>query len=280
VELNGEVDLDFSGVRLHLEGVTPAVERGVRESWAAFVSSTSDAPLLTCHFGRLAAFAGRGPFRPKEMKSNLEVTRAAFTMPEGRAVVDASGEASIDLAGSLGRREYWTAVNLLRACLAWWLPQRGAMLLHAAGLAVGGRGYLLVGPEGSGKSSWARLGEQGGARVVSDDLVLVEATRRGVELLGAPFRSTHEANYGPGRWPLAAILFPRHGERAAWSPAASLIARARILANLPFVAEATARDGRVDRLVERLATDVPCLDLTFALDLAFLELLRSGPHGA
>jgi len=280
MELTGQLDLDLSGVRLHLDGMTPAVERGVREFWAAFVSSDSATPFLSCRFGTLAEVARGGPFLPKEMKSKLELTRAVFTMPEGRAEVGASGEAKIDLAMSLGRREYWTAVNLVRACLAWRLPQRGAALLHAAALAVEGKGYLLVGAEGSGKSSWARLGEQGGATVVSDDLVLVETTGDGVELLGAPFRSTHIADYRPGRWPVAAILFPRHGAPATWSRAAALIARARILANLPFVAEATARDNRVERLVERLATGVACLDFTFALDLTFLELLRSGPPGA
>lgn len=278
--MNGHVDLDLSGIRLRLEGMSPAVENGVRESWAAFVSSGADVPFLICRFGRRAEVARDGPFLPKEMKSELALTRAVFTMPEGRAEVDADGEANIDLARSLGRREYWTAMNLLRACLAWRLPQRGAALVHAAALAVEGKGYLLVGAEGSGKSSWARLGEQGGATVVSDDLVLVETTREGVELLGAPFRSTHIADYRPGRWPVAAILFPRHGAPATWSRATALIARARILANLPFVAEATARDSRVERLVERLATGVACLDFTFALDLTFLELLRSGPRGA
>ena len=199
-----------------------------------------------------------------------------FTMPEGSSEVRAGGEATIALARGLGPREYWTAMNHLRACLAWALPARGAALVHAAGILVEGQGYLLVGPEGSGKSSFAEIGERGGAYVVSDDLVLCDTAEGRAELLGAPFRSTHRGPKRPGRWPLVALLFPHHGEGARWSPAPGIVARGRLLANLPFVADAAGRDGRIDAVVERLAA-VPCLDLTFALDPGFLDLLREGP---
>jgi hypothetical protein len=156
------------------------------------------------------------------------------------------------------------------------VPRLAPASAHGGPRARDGRGYLLVGAEGSGKSSFARIGEAAGARVVSDDLVLCDAAGERPELLGAPFRSTHRADYGPGRWPVSAVLFPRHGTRAAWAPVTELLARGRILANLPFVGDA-AGDERLDRVVERLATRVPCLELTFALDASFVELLRTGP---
>ena len=79
---------------------------------------------------------------------------------------------------------------------------------------------------------------------LGDDLVLVERGGSGMEALGAPFRSTHLADYRPGRWPLAAILFPRHGEPVEWVACGALAAQARIAANLPFVSSALEQDAR------------------------------------
>jgi hypothetical protein len=112
--------------------------------------------------------------------------------------------------------------------------------------------------------------------VLSDDIVLVEGGEAGVEALGSPLRSTHRSDYRPGRWPVAAILFPRHGPRPAWTRCDPLRARARIAANLPFVQTAIEWDERVAAVVERLATEVSCKELTFALDASFVEFLRAG----
>jgi hypothetical protein len=202
-------------------------------------------------------------------------------MPEGEAEVGDDGVARIRLARGPEATAYFAMMNLLRACLAWRLPSRGGAMLHAAGLAVDGRAFALVGSEGSGKSTWARSGEQAGGHVLSDDIVLLEGGESGIEALGSPLRSTHRSDYRPGRWPLAAILFPRHGPRPAWTRCDPLRARARIAANLPFVQTAIGRDERVAAVVERLATEVPCKVLTFAPDPSFVELLRAGDarHG-
>lgn len=277
MELSGRVDLDLSGVTVALERTSPEIADAVRRDWAAFVAKPARRPFLRCRFGALGVGAPPGPLLPKRMRSTLCRAGAIFELPEGRAEVRDGGEARIDLASGLGRREFWTAMSLLRACLAWRLPDRGAALIHAAGAAVDGRGYLLVGPGGAGKTSWVTLVERCGGRALSDDLVLVEAGAGRIDLLGAPFRSTHVADYRPGRFELAAVLFPRQGSPAAWSRAPGLLARARILANLPFVSDAPVEDGRLEPLIAALAERVPCLDFTFALDTSFVELLRRGP---
>ncbi len=276
MQLSGALELDLSGIALRLEGLSAAVERGVRRDWQAFVASGLGPPFLRCRFAGTGVDAGSAPFRPKAMRAERAGSGARFALPEGEAWIEA-GEARIVLACALGLREYWTAVNLLRACLAWRMADRGGALVHSAGLVVDGRAFLLVGAPGSGKSSFAALGERAGARVLSDDLVLLDRADGAFEALGAPFRSTHVARYGPGRWPLAAVLFPRRGSPAAWVPCRALTARARILANLPFVSDAALGAERSAALVDRLASDVPCLELTFGLDPTFVELLRRPP---
>jgi hypothetical protein len=211
------------------------------------------------------------------MSSEFLAGRARFALPEGHAEVASAGEARIRLVRGTPSTAYFAMQNLLRACLAWSLPGRSAALLHAAALAIGKRGFALVGPEGCGKSTWARIGDEHGAHVLSDDLVLVECGDAGAELLGSPFRSTHEGDYRPGRWRLAAILFPRHGAPPAIADCDALRAGARLAANLPFVADAIERDDRVAQLVDRLVREVPCRELTFAPDPSFLDLLRAEP---
>jgi hypothetical protein len=180
------------------------------------------------------------------------------------------------LAVELGRREFYTLANLLRACVAWLLPGRRGLMLHAAGLLLEGRAHLLVGPESSGKSTWAALGEAAGGRVISDDLVLLDGSGERVEALGSPFRSTHRADYRPGRWPLHSVLFPRHGEPAALRAVSELLATARLSANLPFVSEAVATDPRIAAALRGVVRTVECAELTFSPDPSFVALLSGG----
>jgi hypothetical protein len=271
--------LNLSGVTLGLEGLSDRLLERLRREWAPFVSGPHDCPFLRVDvaFGERDPSVG-GAYEPKSMKSLLTSDSARYSMPEGSAEIVSSGRATIRLGRDLGEREYFTLVNLLRACLAWSLPSRGGALLHAAGLVVAGRAFLMVGPEGSGKSTWTALGEREGARVLSDDLVLVDGIAPCLEALGAPFRSTHRFRFRPGRWPVAAVFFPRHGIGPGWSAVPALIAKARVAANLPFIAEGIERDPRISMLVDRFADSVPCLEFTFGTESRFLALLESWPE--
>lgn len=270
---------DLSGVALRLDGVPPRAARALERDWAAFRVAGGAEAFLSVELHRAGTPAPpAGSFDPKSMRAELDALVAAFHMPEGSIEVDRAGRARAELCEELGPREYFTLLNLLRAGLAWRMPSRGGAMLHAAALVLAGRGFALVGPEGSGKSTWARAAEEGGARVVSDDLILLDAADRGFALLGAPFRSTHRVEFRRGRWPLAALLFPRHGPVPALAPVPPLLAQARIAANLPFVVEALGRDERVEAVVGGLAAGAGCHELTFAADPGFLALF--GPAGA
>lgn len=275
--MSESLDIDLSGVRLRIAGLSSGLARRIAGEWSGFVAAPEGDPFLRLDVTRDDESAGQGEFLPKAMRSSLAREQAIFDMPEGRAIVGRDGPAAIRLKRDLGEREYFTLVNLLRACLAWRLPGRGGMLLHAAGLIVERRAFLLTGPEDSGKSTWARAGEEGGARVLSDDLVLVDGAGERLEALGSPFRSTHEALSGPGRWPLAGILFPAHGSPPALAPVESLLAAARLTANLSFIAEGVGRDERIDALIARVTGEIDCAELTFAPEPSFLALLRSWP---
>ena len=270
------MDFDFSGIALRVSGLPRAAAEALARDWAAFRAGSAARPLLDVDVVQGPPVAGEPPrFDPKAMRAELGPTAAVFHMPQGRVEVDDAGRARLELAPGPAAHEHYALLNLLRAALAWRLLARGGALLHAAGLVVDGRAVVLAGAEGAGKTTWAREGERGGASVVSDDLVLLDPEADGFALAGAPFRSTHAVAFRRGRWPLAALLFARHGAAPALAPVPPLLARARIVANLPFVAEALDRDERLREVVERLAERVPCRELTFAPDPGFLALLRA-----
>ncbi len=61
--------------------------------------------------------------------------------------------------------------NFLRVAFAHLAIERGALLLHGAGVVREGRAWIFFGPSGSGKTTVTTL--SGGAHVLSDDLVMI-----------------------------------------------------------------------------------------------------------
>ncbi len=266
---------DLSGVPIRVTGLPGAMGERLAREWSSFASAGPVEPFLDASVSFADRPALPRAFDPKGMRASLTLERARYEVPEGEVVVEASGSASIALASGLDPGVgYFTLLNLLRASLAWRLPSRGGALVHAAGIVLDGRAFLLVGAAGSGKSTFAALAESAGARILSDDLVLIDGAGGTIEALGAPTRSTHRSISGPGRWPLAAVLLPAHGTAARLDPVSELTAHGSLAANLPFVAEALGADPRLDAVVDRLVREVATLRLTFARDDAFVALLR------
>jgi hypothetical protein len=211
------------------------------------------------------------------MSVTLDGTAATYGTPNGTCRVEPGGRATVRLAPGDTAARRLTLQNFVRAAIAFLLPSRGGAAIHAAGIVLDGRGFVLPGASGAGKSTASSLAESRGALVVSDDLVLVDGADGRAVLLGSPFRSTHPVACPPGRWPLAGILIPEKGTTPSLRPAVPLLVKARLLSNLTFVADLVADDPRVAAVIGRLAAEVPSAVLTFARDPSFIELLRSFP---
>lgn len=69
---------------------------------------------------------------------------------------------------------FWEPAAPFRQILHWWLPDRGALLLHAASVGEEAGGVLLVGAGGSGKSTCALSCLTSGLLYAGDDYVAVE----------------------------------------------------------------------------------------------------------
>lgn len=269
-----DLALALSGIRIALRELAPALERGFRERWAPYVVDRVDDPWLDLTIEIAGRPITHDRLSTDGMATEFDGPRVHFRMAEG----------SIELDGTTGRArlrpappqtQHFVLVNLVCAALACALPSRGAAVVHAAGIVLDDHAFLLVGSAGSGKSTWAGQAKAGGATVLSDDMVFVDTSGDRVEALATPIRDDWPVPCPPGRWPLAALLFPVHGKTPALAAVPTLSASARVTANLPFVAERLEADDDLPRVVQRLVRGVPAYDLTFAPDPAFVDRLRS-----
>ena len=162
------------------------------------------------------------------------------------------------------------------------LAQEGALEIHGCGLIVGGRGVVLCGHSGAGKSTTARLWRRirPDVPILNDDRLVVRPSGRRFRVWGTPWHGDVPCA-SPASAPLAAIFFLRHARRTRVSPLAPGEAAGRLLAHSffpPWEAET------VDRALETcasVATSVPCRVLRFSPDASAIdaveEALRASP---
>jgi len=77
-------------------------------------------------------------------------------------------------------------INLVNACFAGIVMQRGHLLLHASGVTRSGRAVALAGPPGAGKSTASLHLVERGFRFLSNDRVLARRGPDRVEAIGYP----------------------------------------------------------------------------------------------
>jgi hypothetical protein len=93
---------------------------------------------------------------------------------------DASSGTGIEALARPGQFPPWIASFPLRNFLHWAYQRIGWRLVHAGTLAIDGRGVMLVGDGGSGKSGTVLAGILAGLDSAGDDYVVMEASGEGV----------------------------------------------------------------------------------------------------
>jgi len=266
--------LDLSGIRVQVTGDDDPLFDLWEGLWPEWISSPAETPDLDVRFRLEGPPPERTDRLPKILESRLRKDRAEFQTGEGRIVVEAGGSARATVRRGDVRFRLYGLQNLLLAALSWVLPRRGGLLLHGAGILLQDQAVVLVGPENAGKSTWIELAREAGARPVSEDLLLIDASGPRPAVLGSPFRADRVSPCGPGRWTAPLFLKPEHGERARLAPGSRLAFQAVLSANLPFAAGTVGRGGELDRLLDRLSSTVEFRTLFFAKDPSFLPVLE------
>jgi mycofactocin biosynthetic radical S-adenosylmethionine protein MftC len=172
-------------------------------------------------------------------------------------IVPGTGSVALHRSGN-GASPVEVALRVAMACR---LPLEGGLPLHAAGLAVGGRGVVFFGPSGAGKSTIAAASPY---PVFSDELVAVlPGDGDGFELSATGFWGTLAGRAAPrGFVPLAALVELGRGEETALT---RLSAREALLAlsGVVTIPASPALWSIALGVVGRLVAAVPVLRLAW-----------------
>lgn len=272
------IDADISGLALRFEGMSPELAEELKRQWPAYVREAGAPPALTIRIEDDDRSMAPGRFMEGTLHIEATPSAVVFRRDEGELVQEVLGaRAVVRLArGDPGRR-FWGLVNLACAAVGWRLQQDGGGVVHAAGILMSERAFLLVGPAGSGKTTWARIAAEAGLPVLSDDCVLVAPGSGGLTALGSPFRSKEHPSPGPGRWPVAALLIPKWAASPSLAPANRLMLEARITANLLYSAPAWEAHTGAAGCAAAIAAGAPAYVLAFRPDASWLPVLTTIP---
>jgi len=180
--------------------------------------------------------------------------------------------AKVFLHGKSGRASYNPddiVYDFLQVLFIMRLAASGeGMIAHAAAAAdERGRGFLMPGKSGAGKSTMARLWhETGEGFVINDDRVLVLSDNGKYTLYSTPWHGEFSDYFSrrPAKCPLSAILSLKKARGNTVKPLSKTGAFAGIFTAIfaPF----WDKDGmeRTADFCERLVSSVPCMELRFA----------------
>ena len=182
----------------------------------------------------------------------------------------------LNLASKKGRLEMaqnGSIENFLRVLYAWLALQNDSLLLHAAGMAKDGKGYVFFGPSGSGKSTTAGISAEI-TQVLSDDLVLIRHTPAGYDLCGVPFLG--ELSDAPRQnltVPLVGLYRLQQDVAHHLSPIPRVLAVAELAACAPFIMQHLNLGEQLIDVCNQLSTHIPVQQLNFKRDPGFWTLI-------
>lgn len=178
---------------------------------------------------------------------------------------------------SVGGGVRWTELfeNYFRILVAYRLLESGGVLLHSAGVADDEGAWVFFGHSGAGKSTIARLSQESGRRVLSDDINALH--REGDTVLVSKMPFAGDLGRAPGGFGAHRLrglyrLEKSTGNRVSPLPAGRAVAS--LLSCAPFVNQDPHRLETLTDRLEELVSDVSIGVLAFDLSGRFWSALR------
>ncbi len=204
----GRPVLGLAGLSLAFSGLGPGLGRLLRRRYGPFVRRSAGSGFTAEVSGRSG---GGSSFKPVVQRAggSLRLRRGDFdcVFPAGPG------------AGRLAITPRPQSVDaFLRAFFSSQLNVSGGALVHACGLAAGGRAHVFIGRSGAGKSTLARLAAGAGIEVISDEIVPLRRERGRFYVYGSPFWGEMRSAGRPLRLPLGGIYALRKGRRNLLRP--------------------------------------------------------------
>lgn len=274
------VRIDIPGGPYAFSGLSARQEEGVRSRFGALCHESGGAAVETRVFAAPASDFREIDTRGWEYNLSMDFTAGSVRFAGLRLMGRMDWAPS--LAGGLwspeGDGDLFAPVleNFFRVLSAYRLLETGGALLHSAAVADGDGAFLLLGPSGAGKTTAARLCEERGALVLSDDLNAVVPDGAGARVEKLPFTGDlGDRAGGPVRVPLCAVLRLEKGSEDRLVPLSPARALASLLAASPFANRDPWREEVLSGTLERLARTVPAYTLVFSRTGGLWDILRS-----
>lgn len=206
-----------------------------------------------------SASLGSAPYR-------LARFNASFT----RGTISLSRACLRDDAAALEPLEYPLDELLMINLLA---RGRGVEIHGCGVIDRDGAAYLFAGQSGAGKSTIARVWQEEGAAILSDDRVVLRVRDDRVWVYGTPWHG--EADFAsPASAPLGRLFFLEHGATNGARPMRAAAAAARLLTcSFPPFYDEAGLDFTL-RLLADVVERIPCVELTFTPDAGVVDFVR------
>jgi hypothetical protein len=146
--------------------------------------------------------------------------------------------------------------------------------VHGCGVvAADGRGLLLTGHSGAGKSTSSRLwAKSKGARVLSDDRIILRRENGRVWMYGTPWHG--DAGIAEAeRWPLDGIFVLAQAPRNSLRPLSRTEASAELYARSFVPHHSSDAVAFILEFFSRITSQVPCFEFSFVPDFSAVEVL-------
>ncbi len=142
----------------------------------------------------------------------------------------------------------------------------GGLLIHACGIVRGAHALVFTGPSGAGKTTISRLMQRhAGARVLSDDRIVLRPSERGIRIHGTPWHGDGELSEA-GEAELRAVHLIRHAREVIAEPLAGARAAAGLLGNAFLPAHDPVGAAAALEVAAALVERVPVIRLGFPKD--------------
>lgn len=165
--------------------------------------------------------------------------------------------------------------NVFRVIVAYRLLAQGGMILHSAGLAQNDKAWLFMGRSDAGKSTIAKLGENAGLTILSDDMnaIILRDGRYLTEQL--PFAGEHgQTALTKGKFPVQAVYYLQKSQHNALEETPTAQRLAELMVCSPFINVDPYRYAALAQNLAALREQIGGGRLKFRRDGGFQQLLK------
>jgi hypothetical protein len=273
------VALGFGPLQMVLDGLSERQADDLARRFRPFVVESAARPdvhvvLHPAGVDRFLRMRRDGSRETYRLESRRTGERLVLWSYEFAGRLDPSeGRATLALVEERGAQFDRGLENFLRVLTAFYILERGGLLLHASAVVRDGAAHLFFGPSGRGKTTVTHLSPED--VVLSDDLSLLVRNGDGFEAAGIPFgMAHHRVPDSRDSFPIASLNSLVQSLEVKREPLTGARALAELSASLPFVMQERRQSGLALEVLERLLATVPAYRLWFRKDPSFWTVVE------